>query len=339
MSSANRNLRAPEQGILRPPSEKRSLLVRVVRGCPWNRCAFCPAFKNEQFSVRPLEEILSDIDQLALQQGIDKFSAAFLQDGDALVMPIERLVVIIKHLKGKFPNIRRITTYSRSSTLAARSLQDLKRLCQAGLNRIHVGVESAADEVLNLVNKGVSAKKQLEGCLNARQAGFELCCYFMPGLGGKSFTNLHADTAADFIRLVRPAHVRLRTCMVIENTGLEALWREGKFKPLGEDEIIAEIKRMLEGIKEVKTELVSDHRINLLLELRGQLPHDYNKLLQVIERYQQLPETERQLFIAGRRSNRIKILAELKQKHLRPVLKECAENYQVKIPVPVSLLY
>jgi len=27
-----------EQGPIRPPSEANSLLIRITRNCPWNRC-------------------------------------------------------------------------------------------------------------------------------------------------------------------------------------------------------------------------------------------------------------------------------------------------------------
>jgi len=51
-----------EQGPIRPPAEASSLLIRVARNCPWNRCTFCPLYKEKPFSIRPLEHILRDID-------------------------------------------------------------------------------------------------------------------------------------------------------------------------------------------------------------------------------------------------------------------------------------
>lgn len=327
----------PEQGILRPPSEKRSLLLRIVRGCPWNRCAFCPAFKEEKFSLRSLDEILEDIEKFAAAGNAD--TSVFLQDGDALVMPPEKLAEIIFHLKKKLPRVERVTAYSRSSTLAARKPEELKLLRQAGLNRIHVGVESAADEVLELMEKGVTAATQLKGCLNAREANFELCCYFMPGLGGRKFSEIHAHRAAEFIKQVQPAHVRLRTCVVIENTGLEKLWRQGLFQPLDDSATVAEIKKILQGIKDVETELVSDHRINLLLELRGRLPDDYAKLLATIEKFQNLSAEDQKLFIIGRRTGQIRIMAELDQPGIRTKLGKTGKNFEQQIPVPVSLLF
>ena len=36
----------------RPPSEAQSVLVRITRGCTWNRCAFCGMYKDLRFELR-----------------------------------------------------------------------------------------------------------------------------------------------------------------------------------------------------------------------------------------------------------------------------------------------
>jgi radical SAM superfamily enzyme YgiQ (UPF0313 family) len=53
-----------EQGPIRPPSEAGSLLIRITRNCPWNRCTFCPLYKGTKFSVRPVAHVLKDIDKV-----------------------------------------------------------------------------------------------------------------------------------------------------------------------------------------------------------------------------------------------------------------------------------
>lgn len=54
-----------EIGPIRPPSESESLLIRVTRGCHWNKCYFCGLYKSMKFSMRPLEEIITDIKRQA----------------------------------------------------------------------------------------------------------------------------------------------------------------------------------------------------------------------------------------------------------------------------------
>ena len=53
-----------ELGPIRPPSEARSLLLRVTRNCPWNKCTFCSVYKQARFSFRPVEHIIQDIDSI-----------------------------------------------------------------------------------------------------------------------------------------------------------------------------------------------------------------------------------------------------------------------------------
>ncbi len=190
-----------EQGPIRPPSEAGSLLFRFTRNCPWNRCAFCPVYKGKQFSRRSVEEIKADVDTAAqiyeelsafsfsLGQGGDmtrevlekvftgrRFNdfdrqialwrymgkgSVFIQDANSFVLPASVIVEALEHIRRKIPGIGRITSYARSSTLAKMSAADLRQIREAGLDRIHVGMESGSDRVLALVQKGVDAKRQI----------------------------------------------------------------------------------------------------------------------------------------------------------------------------------
>ena len=118
-----------EQGVIRPPSEALSLLIRVTRNCPWNKCLFCPAYKGVKFSKRSVEEVKKDIDSMADEvSGYSGVKTAFLQDADSLILPVNDLVAILDHLKERFPKIDRITTYARARTLSHRSVDELKCL-------------------------------------------------------------------------------------------------------------------------------------------------------------------------------------------------------------------
>ena len=55
-----------EGNIIRPPSEAGSLLIRITRNCPWNKCKFCGLYRGETFSIRPVEHVMRDIDQVRL---------------------------------------------------------------------------------------------------------------------------------------------------------------------------------------------------------------------------------------------------------------------------------
>jgi len=328
-----------ERGALRPPSEQHSLMIRVVRNCPWNKCKFCPAYKGEKFSLRSNEEVIAEIRQLAADPANHNYRAAFLQDGDALAARVPDLLAILAAIREHLPHIQRITAYSRSRMLLNRKVEDLRQLKAAGLDRIHVGLESGCDEVLAFMNKGTTYAEQKAACLRVKEAGLELCCYYMPGLGGKRFSEKHALDSGRLISEIAPDRVRLRTCLVLEGTPLAEEYRAGNFAPLSEEETVREIRLFLEQIAATSTELISDHRINLLMELRGRLPEESVRLFGIIDRYLALSDGDKALFVAGRRLGLIRTLNEFDQDATRQYLLAEQANYRPQVPVLSSLLF
>ena len=290
-----------EQGPIRPPSEARSLLVRVNRNCPWNRCAFCPVYKGAPFSLRSVEEVLADLDAQRAQLG-DRYRTAFLQDADPLSTRPDDLVHILTGLRERFPAIQRVTAYARSRSLARLPLEALRALRAAGLDRLHVGLESGCDVVLALVHKGARREQQIRGCREAVQAGFELSVYAMPGLGGSELSDAHADDTASAIAAIGPDFVRLRTCVTIPGTPLHTLREAGRWRPLGELATLVELRRLLAGLAGVHTRLESDHVLNLLMELRGDLPRELPELLGTLDGFLGLPLRQQQRYAVARRA-------------------------------------
>jgi hypothetical protein len=180
-------------------------------------------------------------------------------------------------------------------------VEELKRIRDAGLHRLHVGLESGSDAVLKLIDKGVTRARQIEGGRHAKAAGFELSEYVMPGLGGKELTAVHAAETASALVEIEPDFIRLRTTSVIPGTRLAALQADGAFTALTEVETVEEIRRFLAGLKGLATRLESDHMMNLLMELRGDLPDDLDHLLGLCDEVLALPEAARTRFVLARR--------------------------------------
>ncbi len=175
-----------EQGVIRPPSEANSLLVRVTRNCPWNQCVFCPAYKGTKFSKRSVEEVKKDIENMEEEYaGNHLIRSAFLQDADSLILPVPDLVSILQYIKQKFPDIQRVTSYARASTLKRKTVEELKELKRAGLTRIHTGLESGSAAVLKMIKKGITPEDIIEGGTRVMEAGISLSEYIMPGMGGR----------------------------------------------------------------------------------------------------------------------------------------------------------
>ena len=334
-------MRCYEVGPIRPPSEARSLLLRVTRNCPHNRCAFCPVYKGQKFSIRAVEEVQADLREMGrvadvlretsealglggeitvqvlrkaarrpdLQAGFSQVAHfladggrnVFLQDANSLVMPADGLLAVLQTLREVFPTVARVTSYARAHTLTRRSPEQLRALCEAGLNRIHVGLESGSDEVLALIQKGVDAARQIEAGQRVKAAGMELSEYLMPGLGGRTRWREHAEQSARVLSAIDPHFIRLRTTAVPPGTELARLVAEGQIEPMDDEETVAEMRLFIEQL-ECTSLLQSDHILNLLGELEGRLPDDKDRLLGVIDRFQGLPDDARQAFVLGRRA-------------------------------------
>jgi len=219
----------------------------------------------------------------------------FLQDADALIMRTPELLEILVYLKTAFPTVERVTAYARSRSCHRKSLAELTELRQAGLVRLHVGLESGCDAVLERMKKGVTAREQVEGGQKVVAADISLCDYLMPGLGGKDLSERHAIDSAAALTEINPDYIRLRSLALRRNSPLLAQTQEGLFTELSEDEVVAEIALLIANLQG-GSYLVSDQMANLLYAVEGQLPRDKEKMLQVIDAYLQKPEPERLAF-------------------------------------------
>src|SRR4030043_260722 len=270
-----------EQGVIRPPSEASSLLIRVTRNCPWNQCLFCPAYKGVKFSKRTVEEVKKDIDSMADElSGYSGVRTAFLQDADSLILPVNDLVTILNYLKEKFPKIDRITTYARARTLSHKSVDDLKRLKQAGLTRIHAGMESGAVGVLQMIKKGMTPEEAVTGGRHVMDAGIELSEYIMPGVAGQALSEEHAIKTAELLNLIRPHFIRVRTFAMHPQSPMQKMVMEGPFVPLTDDEIVFETRLLVNHLDSMHSYFsCNDFRLNLLMQVDGFLAETKEPLL------------------------------------------------------------
>ncbi|MFO7965314.1 MAG: radical SAM protein [Desulfobacterales bacterium] len=304
-----------EIGMYRPPSEggSYSLLLRVTRNCPWNRCEFCVMYKTEKFQIRPVDEVKNDIDNIAFVCGelkriswelgyggavtrecamrmLDRYpelsnhhgffmvfnwlasggKTAFLQDANSLIMKTVDLQEILRHLRRTFPSISRVTSYARSKTLAQRSGDELSIIHRAGLDRLHVGLETGDDTLLKLIKKGATSEDHIRGGRKAVEAGFQLSEYWMPGLGGKKMWQKHAVNTARVLNEINPHYIRSRPFHLPPGTPM-AEWHPAEcIGLLSPKEQLTELKLMIETL-DVTSRVCFDHAGNYWRNRRGGL--------------------------------------------------------------------
>ncbi|MBN1615566.1 MAG: radical SAM protein [Deltaproteobacteria bacterium] len=258
--------------------------------------------------------------------------SVFLQDANSLIMKTDVLIDILTFIRERFPEVKRITTYGRSHTAARKSVDELVSLHKAGLSRIHSGLESGCDAVLDFMRKGATAADHIKGGQRIVEAGISLCEYVMPGLGGIRWTKEHADDTARVINAIDPDFVRLRSLHVVRGTELYEMMQRGEFEPLGDEAILREIRQFIERLDGIGTTLVSDHILNLLEELEGRPSEDKPKLLATIDRYFSLPEQERIIYRLGRRMGLFRRLDDLSNQETYLKLKGIVDRYAGEEP-------
>ncbi len=244
----------------RPPNEANSALIRITRGCPWNRCVFCFMYKHVKFESKPIEEIKKDIKNARLIYR--KADSIFLGDSDNLVH--KELPEIVAFIRKTFPETKRITAYARAKTIKSRKMEFLTAARKAGLDRLHIGLESGDAVVLESLCKGATPEEMIEAGQKAKKAGFEVSFYVLNGAGGKGRWKEHAKNSARVLNAAKPDFIRLRTLTLKPGTPLMEKLEKGKFSITPPLERLKEVLLFIESLKLKNCYLASDHLTNYL---------------------------------------------------------------------------
>ena len=359
-------------GPIRPPSEADSLLIQVTRGCTWNRCKFCQLYRHTQFKAYSADSVKADIDNMViLADRINKYKNfdgswdidginlelgmiesyderqsyymmanwlvrdgrnVFLQDGNTTVLKGGRLSDVIRYLKQAFPQIERITSYGRAENLSKTSPEEFADLKDAGLDRIHSGFETGSDKVLQMINKGVTQEQEIIAGRNVKAGGIELSIYFMAGVGGHDLTEDNAEGTAYVINQVNPDFVRVRTAAYKPGTELYDEWKQGLIIPCTDEEKLLEIRRIIELAEGVDTKILSDHILNLLMDIEGSMVKDKERLLAIADEYLNMPKDKQREFQLARRMNMVvrpsqmQLVGPGNMQHLRQIIAETPDD-------------
>lgn len=359
-----------ELGPIRPPSEAMSLMLRITRNCPWNKCTFCGIYSGEKFSIRPVSHIIKDLEtiryyvdeiskiaeqpgggdhrqltalhadrpeseQMAFHSALNWVrggtKSIFLQDANTVIIKADDLVEILRHIRKTFPQVERITSYARSHSIARISDEDMARIADAGLNRIHIGMESASDEVLDFIKKGVDKQTHIVAGQKVKRAGIELSEYFMPGLGGEKHSRANALETADAMNQINPDFIRIRTLAISRNTELFKDSQSGAFVKIGDVKIAEELLLFLDNLNEITSTVKSDHILNLCQEVEGRLPEDRQRMTAPLRKFLAMPAEEQVVYIIGRRAGIFSRLDDMKDPELLNHAEKAREVHQVTL--------
>jgi hypothetical protein len=254
-------------------------------------------------------------------------ASAVMQDANSIILKTPDLLRVVSHLKQTFPDLQRITSYGRSRNAAKKSREEFTQIREAGLSRIHIGLESGCDEVLGYVQKGCTADHHIKGGRAVVEAAIELSEYVMPGLGGRRWSGSHVQETARVLNEIDPDFIRIRSFQAYEAMPMWQQIEHGGFELLREDEAVEEIGAFIEGL-ECRSVVKSDHMMNTLMEVEGKLPEDKEKMLASIHKFASLPEGEKLDFMVGRRLGWYRNLDDLQVAVRREKVDQALRHFQ-----------
>jgi len=287
-----------DQPLYRPPSEANSLIFQVTLGCSFNECSFCDMYRSKEYVERPWYQVKMEID-LASQQ-IPETKRIFLADGDALNLSTEYMIKILEYLHLKFPEIERISCYAMPMNLLKKKTEELKKMKEAGLDMLYLGIESGSDIILKKVTKGATSQTIIKACRKAMDSGYILSCMVILGLGGKTHSKEHVKGTAEVINAVSPDYVAALTLYLengIKNEFLEKF--QEPFIPVTDSEALQELEDLVNRIDTKKEVIFRANHGSNAYTIKGTFPNDKESMLKKISWMKQHPEIMRPKGLRG----------------------------------------
>lgn len=269
------------QVVIRPPSEAGSFLLPLTIGCSHNKCTFCGTYPGVKFSIRPLQDIKRDIDEVA--QGYSQsVRRIFLENGDALICPQTGLVEVLKHINKCFPRLERVGTYASPQSALHKSVDELKELNRLGLKIAYLGVETGDEELLQKIRKGATYDQIVEAGRKLKQAGITLSATVILGLGSAEGSEKHALGTAKILSDIDPDFSGALTIMLLPGTPLHKDWEEGRFSLISPFRSLEELKLIIQNSNFTNCFFTANHASNYL-PIKARLPEQKAEVIKLID--------------------------------------------------------
>ena len=270
-----------EGNIIRPPSEANSILLQVTVGCSHNKCTFCGTYTGERFKIKPDDVIMEDIAFAA--QYCKRQRRVFLCDGDALIIPQKRLLIILSEIRKQLPWVTRIGVYANAKSLSMKTPEELVELRAGGIGIAYMGLETGDDETLKKIKKGVSSEKMIAMGKKARAAGLKLSITVLLGIAGKERSLIHAAETGRVLSQIDPEYVGALSLMLIPGTPLCDDYEKNRFQLISPMEMLRELRTMIADTHLTRGMFHANHASNYL-PIRAILPGEKKATLDLIDR-------------------------------------------------------
>lgn len=268
-----------EGKIYRPWTEAESVLIQVTLGCSINTCTFCNMFRDKRFKIRDLDDVFQDIE--GLRQRYHRVESIFLIDGNVMAARTDYLVKVLNKITTTFPEVQNISMYAGFNDLRRKSVEDLIKIRQAGLNMVYAGLESGDREVLERIGKRMTPEHAIEGMARAKQAGIRVLASFIFGLGGRERSKQHIEATTALVNQLKPEEIAPMALAIQPGTELEREVEQGRFSLPSPLQILQEEQYLLENLQDFDCYYWGDHGNNIS-PMRGMLPQARHAFLERI---------------------------------------------------------
>ena len=247
--------------VYRHPMEASTQLLEVTIGCSHNECTFCTMYRRTQFGISKMDHIIEDLEEL--KSSGRKIKRFFLVNGEAFVLSYSKLKTIGELINEYFPEVETITCYASIQNIKNKSLEELKDLRALGYNQFHIGLESAYDPALEIMNKGFTSKEAYTQIEKLTQAGIEWDSHILMGIAGKGNGEEHIKQTVDLINKFKPFMVSVMPLGVTTGSDLEVLVKNGEFIECTELEKLEEEKLLLNSLEFEDAYFFGSHPYNI----------------------------------------------------------------------------
>lgn len=267
--------------VYRHPMEAQTPLLEVTIGCSHNKCSFCTMYRKTAFRISPVEDIEADLLELHAEK--DYITRIYLVNADPFVLSTEKLIQIGELINKYLPNVTTITGYASMKNIKNKSLDDWKKLRALGYNDLHIGIETAYDPALIVMNKGFTNKDAYEQLEKLQNANIRYDALLMLGVAGKNAGIENTKATIDLLSKYNPYMVSIMPTSVSPNSELEIICNNGDYEELTELEMLNEEIAFLKSL-DVHDDcfFFGSHNFNLV-PVSGNMS-ERNRMISVLEK-------------------------------------------------------
>jgi len=239
-------------------------------------------YKEKKFRIKDINSIKEELREA--RNFYRSVKRIFLADGDAFILRTSDLIEILNEIKRLFPECERVSSYATPKDIINKSNEDIKILNEHGLKMLYMGIESGSNEILKIINKGVTAEQIIKAGQKSIECGMKLSVTLISGIGGVDKWREHAVESAKVISEINPHYVGLLTLMVEEGTELHMKISKGEMVLLNPQQVIAETYEFVKNLEVSECIFRSNHASNYV-PLGGTLNRDKEEIIQVLKMY------------------------------------------------------